>query len=71
VLCTGIRVPPLDHTPETPSDSREREKEKSALIRGESDSSDIQSEEKKGICSQKTGDSTCCPKASKDLYLYY
>jgi hypothetical protein len=49
---------------------RERE-EKSALIIEESDSSDIQSEEKKGICSCKTGDSTCCPKASKDLYLQY
>jgi hypothetical protein len=44
---------------------------KIALIREESDSSDIQSKEKKGICSCKIGDSTCCPKASKGLYLYY
>jgi hypothetical protein len=42
-----------------------------ALIDRDRKLGDIQSEEKKGICSCKTGDSTCCPKASKGLYLYY
>jgi hypothetical protein len=44
---------------------------KMALIEKEMKLSDIQDEEKKGICSCKTEDSTCCPKASKGLYLYY
>jgi hypothetical protein len=42
-----------------------------ALIDRDRKLGDIQSEEKKGICSCKTGDSTCCPKASKGPYLYY
>jgi hypothetical protein len=44
---------------------------KMALIEKEMKLGDIQDEEKKGICSCKIGDSACCPKASKALYLYY
>jgi hypothetical protein len=42
-----------------------------ALIREESDSSDIQNKGKKKSVVEETRDSTCCPKASKVLYLYY
>jgi hypothetical protein len=63
--CIGTRVLPLDQTPETPSQDRERE-EKRALIERERDSSDIQNVGRR----ESTGDSTCCLRDSKDTYLY-
>jgi hypothetical protein len=65
VLWTGTRVQSLEYVPETSLQDRER-KEKSDLIKRERDSSDIQSEERR----ESTGDSTCCLRNSKDIYLY-
>jgi hypothetical protein len=59
---TGMRGPStLDHTPRASLDTIEIEKRVIQVI------SRVRDE---GICSYKTGDSTCCLRDSKDYYLY-
>jgi hypothetical protein len=60
----GTRVQPHTEAP-----SQNREKRESALIREESDSSDIQSKGRRESYVEEIRDSTCCLKASKVLYL--
>jgi hypothetical protein len=48
---------------------RDERREKDALIERERDSSEIQNEEKKESVVERTGDSTCCLRDSKGLYL--